>query len=222
VLGVVTVVAGLSTGNKIGLAVVGGAFIVFALLSSFVLPKRYPNFPGRHVGWFVVAGVCFLLAMLTAVLVFGVEEPPASESAGTTAAQTTTAETTTAQTTTSQTTTSQTTTAETTTSQTTTAETTTATSTEDNGGGGGGGGGQGDAAAGKAVFASAGCGGCHTLKAAKASGNVGPNLDQLKPSFDQVEHQVETGGGAMPSFKGALSDKQIADVSAFVSSSASG
>ena len=96
-LGVVTVVAGLSTGNKIGLAVVGGAFIVFALLSSFVLPKRYPNFPGRHVGWFVVAGVCFLLAMLTAVLVFGVEEP-ASESAGTTAAQTTTAETTTAQT----------------------------------------------------------------------------------------------------------------------------
>lgn len=206
-LGVVTVVAGLSTGNKIGLAVVGGAFIVFALLSSFVLPKRYPNFPGRHVGWFVVAGVCFLLAMLTAVLVFGVEEPPASESAGTTAAQTTTAETTTAQTTTS---------------QTTTAETTTATSTEDNGGGGGGGGGQGDAAAGKAVFASAGCGGCHTLKAAKASGNVGPNLDQLKPSFDQVEHQVETGGGAMPSFKGALSDKQIADVSAFVSSSASG
>ena len=191
-LGVVTVVAGLSTGNKIGLAVVGGAFIVFALLSSFVLPKRYPNFPGRHVGWFVVAGVCFLLAMLTAVLVFGVEEPPASESAGTTAAQTTTA------------------------------ETTTATSTEDNGGGGGGGGGQGDAAAGKAVFASAGCGGCHTLKAAKASGNVGPNLDQLKPSFDQVEHQVETGGGAMPSFKGALSDKQIADVSAFVSSSASG
>ena len=206
-LGVVTVVAGLSTGNKIGLAVVGGAFIVFALLSSFVLPKRYPNFPGRHVGWFVVAGVCFLLAMLTAVLVFGVEEPPASESAGTTAAQTTTAETTTGQTTTS---------------QTTTAETTTATSTEDNGGGGGGGGGQGDAAAGKAVFASAGCGGCHTLKAAKASGNVGPNLDQLKPSFDQVEHQVETGGGAMPSFKGALSDKQIADVSAFVSSSASG
>jgi mono/diheme cytochrome c family protein len=207
VLGVVTVVAGLSTGNKIGLAVVGGAFIVFALLSSFVLPKRYPNFPGRHVGWFVVAGVCFLLAMLTAVLVFGVEEPPASESAGTTAAQTTTAETTTAQTTTS---------------QTTTAETTTATSTEDNGGGGGGGGGQGDAAAGKAVFASAGCSGCHTLKAANASGNVGPNLDQLKPSFDQVEHQVENGGGAMPSFKGALSDKQIADVSAFVSSSASG
>jgi len=205
VLGVVTVVAGLSTGNKIGLAVVGGAFIVFALLSSFVLPKRYPNFPGRHVGWFVVAGVCFLLAMLTAVLVFGVEEPPASESAGTTAAQTTTAETTTAQTTTS---------------QTTTAETTTATSTEDNGGGEGGG--QGDAAAGKAVFARAGCGGCHTLEAAKASGNVGPNLDQLKPSFDQVEHQVETGGGAMPSFKGALSDKQIADVSAFVSSSASG
>jgi len=200
VIGVATVLAGLSTANMIGLAVVGGAFILFALLSSFVLPKRYPGFPGRHVGWYVVAGICFLIAMITAVLVFGVEEP-SSQSEGTTAAQTTTAQTTTAQTTTS--------------------ETTTATSTEDNGGGGGGGG-EGNAAAGKTVFASAGCGGCHTLKAADSTGNVGPNLDDLKPSFDQVEHQVETGGGAMPSFKDALSDKQIADVSAFVSSSASG
>src|SRR3954462_925309 len=178
----------------IGLAVVGGAFILFALLSLFVLPKRYPGFPGRHVGWYVVAGICFLIAMITAVLVFGVEEP-SSESEGTTAAQTTTAQTTTAQTTAS--------------------ETTTATSTEDNGGGGGGGG-EGNAAAGKTGFASAGCGGCHPLKAADSTGNVGPNLDDLKPSFDQVEHQVETGGGAMPSFKDALSDKQIADVSAFV------
>ena len=33
---------------------------------------------------------------------------------------------------------------------------------------------------GKAIFASAGCGGCHTLKAAGASGNVGPNLDDAE------------------------------------------
>ena len=39
------VVAGLSTGHKIGLATVGGAFIVFALVSSFVLPQRNPSFP---------------------------------------------------------------------------------------------------------------------------------------------------------------------------------
>ena len=55
------------------------------------------------------------------------------------------------------------------------------------------------------VFASAGCGGCHTLKAAGSTGNVGPNLDQLKPSEATVAHQVEVGGGAMPPFKGQLS-----------------
>jgi mono/diheme cytochrome c family protein len=73
---------------------------------------------------------------------------------------------------------------------------------------------------GKAVFASAGCGGCHTLKAAGSSGNVGPNLDQLKPSKSTVAHQVEVGGGAMPAFKGQLSPAQIAAVAEFVSSNA--
>ena len=43
-----------------------------------------------------------------------------------------------------------------------------------------GGGAEGDAAAGEAVFASAGCGGCHTLEAAGVSGAVGPNLDDVE------------------------------------------
>ena len=73
---------------------------------------------------------------------------------------------------------------------------------------------------GKAVFAKAGCGGCHTLKAAGSSGNVGPNLDQLKPSKSTVAHQVEVGGGAMPAFKGQLSDAEIQAVADFVASSA--
>jgi mono/diheme cytochrome c family protein len=73
---------------------------------------------------------------------------------------------------------------------------------------------------GKQVFASAGCGGCHTLKAAGASGNVGPNLDQLKPSKDVVAHQVTVGGGAMPAFKGQLSDAQIAAVAEYVAGNA--
>ena len=75
---------------------------------------------------------------------------------------------------------------------------------------------------GKAVFAKAGCGGCHTLKAAGASGNVGPNLDQLKPSKDVVAHQVTVGGGAMPAFKGQLSDAQIQAVAEYVAGSAGG
>jgi sulfite dehydrogenase len=73
---------------------------------------------------------------------------------------------------------------------------------------------------GKSVFSSAGCAGCHTLKAAGSTGNVGPNLDQLKPSKATVAHQVEVGGGAMPSFKGQLSDAQIQAVAGFVSSNA--
>src|SRR4051794_8303083 len=63
-----------------------------------------------------------------------------------------------------------------------------------------GGGGAGNAAAGKIVFTS-NCSACHTLADANAQGNVGPNLDQLKPSVGTVAHQVANGGGAMPAFK---------------------
>ena len=63
----------------------------------------------------------------------------------------------------------------------------------------------------------AGCGGCHTLKAAGSSGNVGPNLDQLNPNFKAVHDQVEHGGGGMPAFNGQLSEQQIANVAAYVS-----
>ena len=79
--------------------------------------------------------------------------------------------------------------------------------------------GSGDAAAGKEVFASAGCGGCHTFSAAGSSGSVGPNLDDASPSYDHVVTQVTEGGGAMPSFKDELTEQQIQDVAAFVSGS---
>jgi sulfite dehydrogenase len=74
----------------------------------------------------------------------------------------------------------------------------------------------GSAAAGKAVFASAGCGACHTLEAAGASGNAGPNLDQVKPDAAHVGEVVTNGRGAMPPYKGRLTDKQISDVAAYV------
>ena len=75
----------------------------------------------------------------------------------------------------------------------------------------------GDAAAGKVVFTT-NCGGCHTLADAGTSGNVGPNLDERKPSADLVTQRVTNGQGAMPPFAGTLSATQIADVSAYVSS----
>ena len=80
----------------------------------------------------------------------------------------------------------------------------------------------GGAADGEAVFASAGCGGCHTLEAAGSSGQTGPNLDELQPSQDQVAQQVREGGGGMPSFEDQLSDDEIDAVAQFVSESAGG
>ena len=75
---------------------------------------------------------------------------------------------------------------------------------------------EGDADAGKAVFAKAGCGGCHTFKAAGSSGTVGPNLDDASIDFEGAVQQVTNGGGGMPPFGDKLSDKEIADVAAFV------
>lgn len=74
----------------------------------------------------------------------------------------------------------------------------------------------GDPTAGKQVFASAGCIGCHTLADANAHGTVGPNLDDAKPALSLVVTRVTQGAGAMPPFKGQLSSKQIADVAAYV------
>lgn len=74
-------------------------------------------------------------------------------------------------------------------------------------------------AEGKQIF-SENCASCHTLQDADASGQVGPNLDDLKPDEATVQKQVENGGGAMPAFKGQLTDAQIAAVAAYVSSSA--
>jgi len=75
---------------------------------------------------------------------------------------------------------------------------------------------KGDPTAGKKIFLSAGCTGCHTLADAKATGTVGPNLDQAKPDYRLVTARVTLGKGQMPSFKGQLSAQQIADVAAYV------
>jgi cytochrome c6 len=180
------VVGALSTDHKIGLVTVAALFVAFALISSLVLPRRNPDFPGKHLNLFIVVCVLFFLAMVAAVIVFGREPKAKAESQAQHTATTTTTTTTSS-------------------TPTTTAPTTTSGSAT-----------QGDPVAGKAVFASAGCGGCHTLKEANASGAVGPNLDSLKPAYDTVVHQVENGGGVMPAFKDQLTQKQIDDVAAFV------
>ena len=70
-------VAALSTGHKLGLGLMGLAFIVFALSSSFLFPRFSPNFPGGRLRVFLVVTFAFFIAMLAAVEVFGKESEEA-------------------------------------------------------------------------------------------------------------------------------------------------
>lgn len=74
---------------------------------------------------------------------------------------------------------------------------------------------------GEAIF-SANCASCHTLKAAGASGAIGPNLDELEPDEETVEKQVITGGGPMPAFgnKEILTPEEIKTVATYVADEA--
>jgi mono/diheme cytochrome c family protein len=75
---------------------------------------------------------------------------------------------------------------------------------------------KGDPAAGKNILESAGCASCHTLADAGATGTIGPNLDQSKPSYRRATARVTLGKSPMPSFKGTLTPQQIADVASYV------
>jgi cytochrome c6 len=75
---------------------------------------------------------------------------------------------------------------------------------------------EGNAENGKKIFASAGCGSCHTLKDAGASGTIGPNLDEAKPDLELAIDRVTNGASPMPSFKDQLSEQEITDVATYV------
>ncbi|MGH3103660.1 MAG: c-type cytochrome [Gaiellaceae bacterium] len=160
-------VVALTSGQKLGIALVAVVFIGFALASSFLFPRRQPDFPGGRLKLFIAFTVVLFVSMLAAMAIFA-REPEEEGHGGETAATET------------------------------------------------GGGGAGDPAAGKDVFASAGCGGCHTLADAGSSGQVGPNLDDSKPARELVVERVTNGRGAMPSFKDRLDERQIEDVAAYV------
>lgn len=64
------------------------------------------------------------------------------------------------------------------------------------------------------------CAVCHTLKNAKAEGEVGPNLDELKPDQQRVRNAVTNGVGAMPPYGDSLSDAEIAAVARYVAEAA--
>jgi len=60
------------------------------------------------------------------------------------------------------------------------------------------------------------CGMCHTLQAAGSEGQIGTNLDQLKPFMLQVVVAVTNGIGVMPAFEGMLSSEEIDAVAYYV------
>ncbi|PSJ44071.1 sulfide dehydrogenase [Zobellella endophytica] len=74
-------------------------------------------------------------------------------------------------------------------------------------------------AAGRLVFtqqAQPSCGLCHTLNDAGSTGQIGPDLDTLRPTAEQVRQAVSGGVGVMPAFGDSLSAEQIAAVAHYV------
>lgn len=195
------------TGYEFGLLIVALVFIAFALTVALVIPRTRPEFPAKRLGAFI--GVCVLLFAAQMGAVFALaelgEEGEAHEGEPTvtlpTESETTAPAPGEPPPPTEPSPTEPPPTETQTTGETETAE----------------GEGQGNAVAGKEIFL-ANCGTCHTLADAGTSGAVGPNLDDASPSADKVVERVTNGQGAMPSFKDTLSEQQIADVAAYVSS----
>jgi mono/diheme cytochrome c family protein len=189
----------LTTGHALGLGLVAGAFVVFALLSALVIPRRWPQYPGRGLGWFIAGTLVLFVVTLGAVEVFAKETEPKEEAA---AGETTTE-----------------------TGGTTTEGTTTTGEAQPPPPPAAA---EGDPAAGKAVFAAQGCGGCHTFSAAGTSASVGPDLDEALQGVDPesvhesiVEPNKEVTSGYGPNimpqdFGQKLTPKQLDDLVAFL------
>jgi uncharacterized cupredoxin-like copper-binding protein len=84
-------IAALSTGHKVGLGLVGLAFVVFALLSAFLLPALRPDYPGkRGLPAFLTLSVTLFVGMMFAVFFFGREPSESHAAEGSKATSTTT------------------------------------------------------------------------------------------------------------------------------------
>ena len=188
-------IASLSNG-EIAIAVVCAALIGFSLVVSMVIPKRYPNFPGkRNLLAFTVVAVAFVGGMLAIVEIYGGEEAEEAEAAEVGDAEPSQP-----------------------------AEpaapaggeespTPAAPPPPDL---------PGDPIAGAPLFASAGCGGCHTLADAGTSGTIGPNLDESQPDFGLAVERITNGTSVMPAYAGQSDATEIDDLAAYVVAATAG
>lgn len=188
--------------NDVIIGVFAAVLVGFALIVSLYVPRRWPDFPGRHLKLFALLAILLVAGMLAAVEALGEghdfsahgEATETTSSEGTTSAEGTTSE------------------------PATTGETATTEPSAP----------AGDPAAGKAIFASAGCGTCHTLQDAGANGTVGPKLDDVLKGKDpdfihesivDPNAQIADGfaPGVMPQTYGdQLDDKQLSDLVAYL------
>lgn len=193
--------------NDVILGVFAAVLVGFALIVSLVVPRRWPDFPGRHLKRFVLLAVLLVAGMLAAVEALGEAHDfsahgGAAETAATEGGST-----------------------EGTTSEPGTTGETAATEPSAPAG---------DAVAGKGIFASAGCGTCHTLQDAGTSGAVGPNLDEVLKGKDadfihesiiNPDAEIADGfePGLMPQTYGdQFDDKQVSDLVAYLADATAG
>ena len=74
---------------------------------------------------------------------------------------------------------------------------------------------------GKKIFLEEGnCATCHTLSDAGSEGNIGPNLNEIRPEINRVIVAVTNGIGVMPAYEGLLTEDEIKSVSYYVSEAA--
>lgn len=74
--------------------------------------------------------------------------------------------------------------------------------------------------AGRALFSETSepaCALCHTLADVEATAEIGPNLDDFKPTLEQVRAAVTSGIGVMPAYEETLSEEEIEAVAKYVS-----
>jgi uncharacterized membrane protein len=59
-------------GHEVGLVVVAGVFIAFALAASFLVPRYKPDFPGpAGISVFAIASIVMFVLMVAAINFFG-------------------------------------------------------------------------------------------------------------------------------------------------------
>ena len=182
------------TRNEVILGLATLVLVVFSLFVSMAIPRWRPDFPGRRLRFFAVLCVLVVAGMLAAVEMFGVEREAESARAEEERADTGGLDT----------------------GATQTAPTGTEEGDEPEEPV------EGDPAAGKELFAANGCGGCHVLEDAGATGTAGPSLDSLQPGYEESVEQITNGGGGMPAFADQLSEDEIKSLAAYIVEATSG